>query len=112
MAFPVVGAATPGADFYHYPFQKGSAGLGNIDRGPLLVVAGVDDRRDRRYELVFTESHHDHALRRAAEPLDLLDRHPDDGAARRDQHHLVAVADDPRTGEMAARLGQLHGLDA
>ena len=50
---------------------------------------------------VAPQAHHDHALRRAPEPLDVLDRHLDHGAAGRDQHHLVAVADDPRAGELA-----------
>ena len=33
--------------------------------------------------------------------LDVVDRHADDRAAGRDQHHLVAVADDARAGELA-----------
>src|SRR5262249_29822779 len=38
---------------------------------------GLRDQRDTRDLLVATEAHHDHALGRAAEPLDLVDWHPD-----------------------------------
>ena len=72
----------------------------------------VDDRRERGDELALAEPHHDHALGRAAEPLDVLDRHLDHGAAGGDQHHLVAVADDARADEVAAGLGELDRLHA
>ena len=72
----------------------------------------VDHRGERRDRLVAAEPHHDHALRRAAEALDVLDRHADHGAAGRDEHHLVAVADDAGAGEGALRLGELDRLHA
>src|SRR3954468_8161502 len=81
--------------------------------GSAVRLLGLDHRRKRRNRLIVTaQPHHDHALRRAAEPLDVLDGDPDHGARRRDQHHLVAVANDTRADEMAAGLGQLHGLDS
>src|SRR5438067_11020839 len=81
--------------------------------GVAVRLIGLDDRRKRRHRLVVAaKPHHDHTLGRAAESLDLLDRDSDHGARGRDQHDLVAVADDARTDEVAARLGQLHGLDS
>src|SRR5579884_4416609 len=78
----------------------------------LLVVARLDDGGERRDLLALAQPHHDHALRRAAHAADVVDRHADDRAAGRDQHHLVAVAHDAGAGEMAARLGELHRLHA
>src|SRR5581483_6481690 len=73
----------------------------------------LDDRSERGDRLVVAaEPHHDHALRRAAEALHVLDRDLDHGAGSRDEHHLVAVADDARADEVAARLVELDGLDA
>src|SRR5258708_14701897 len=89
-------------------FGRGSRILGVARLG----IVGVDHRGERRDPLVAAEPHHDHALRRAAEPLDVLDGHPDHGAAGRDEHHLVAVTDDAGAGERALRLGELNRLDA
>src|SRR6266481_2811755 len=88
-------------------FGRGSRILGVARLG----IVGVDHRGERRDPLVAAEPHHDHALCRAAEPLDVLDGHPDHGAAGRDEHHLVAVANDSGAGERALRLGQLNCLD-
>src|SRR5262249_34493603 len=68
------------------------------------------ERRDGL--VVAAEPHHDHALRRAAKALHVLDRHPDHGACGGDDHHLVAVAHHARADEVAALPGELHGLDA
>src|SRR5439155_20149286 len=76
------------------------------------VVVGLDHRRERGDSLVAAKPHHDHALRRTPEPLDLVDRHPNHGAAGRDEHDLVAVANDPGPGERALRLGHLDRLDS
>src|SRR5260221_5010187 len=89
-------------------FGRGSRILGVARLG----IVGVDHRGERRDPLVAAEPHHDHALCRAAEPLDVLDGHPDHGAAGRDEHHLVAVADDAGAGERALGLGQLDRLHA
>ena len=43
---------------------------------------------------------------------DAVDRDLDHRAAVRDQHHLVAVAHDPRAGESPLALDQLHRLHA
>ena len=72
----------------------------------------VDNRGEGRHDLTLAQPHHDHALRRAAEPLDVLDRHLDHGSAGRDQHDLIPVANDAGAGEPAARLGELNGLHA
>ncbi len=80
---------------------------------PRRLVVGLDDRCERRDRLVVAaQAHHDHALRRAAEPLHVLDRHLDHRAAGRDQHHLVAVAHDARADELARAVGELHRLHA
>src|SRR5581483_10017231 len=87
-------------------------------RGRLLaglvvaVVARFGDGSETRHVLAVLEPHDDHALRRAPEALDLVDGHADHRAARRDQHHLVAVSDDPRAGELPLRVGQLDRLHA
>src|SRR5258706_14496010 len=75
-------------------------------KGPLLgrklgcrliaIVGGLrlDDRCERGDGLIVAaEPHHDHALRRTAEPLYVLHRHFDHGARGGDEHHLVPVAD-------------------
>src|SRR5438046_7961401 len=54
------------------------------------LVTRLDDWSERRDTLAIARAHHDHAVRRAAEPLHLGHRHPDHRAAGRDQHHLVA----------------------
>src|SRR5215831_1514137 len=71
-------------------FWKGSLELASVGLhiGPRVVSLGIavrlvrfDDRRERGNGLVVApQPHHDHALRGAAEPLDLLDRDPDHGA--------------------------------
>src|SRR5579864_5842469 len=78
----------------------------------VAVLVGLDHRRERRHALVAAEPHHDHALRGAAEPLDLVDRHPNDGPAGRDEHDLIAVAHDAGAGERPLRLGELNRLHA
>src|SRR5262245_46846553 len=97
--------------------NSGGSGLvgGSVERraGAVLRLRSLlclDDRRERRNLLALAQTHHDHALRRSAEALDVVDRDPDHGAAVRDQHHLVVVPDDARPDEMPAGLGQLHGL--
>src|SRR5919199_1739293 len=68
-----------------------------------------DDRGQARDPLVVVlEAHDDDALRRAARALDVVDGHPNHRPSRRDQHHLIAVANDLRAGELPLRLGQLH----
>src|SRR5581483_1697782 len=92
---------------------EGPAGSGFGGRVAVLcVVARLDDRRERRHLLAVAQAHHDHTLRRPAHAADVVDGHANHGAAGRDQHHLVAVLDDARTGEMAAGLGQLDRLHA
>src|SRR5579884_2327071 len=76
------------------------------------VVARLDDGSERGDRLALAQAHHDHALGGAAETLDVLDGHLDHRPAGRDQHHLVAVADDAGAGEAAAGLAELDGLDA
>ena len=78
----------------------------------LRALVRADHGREARDLLALTEPHHDHALRRAARALDPVGRHPDHGAAVRDEHHLVAVAHDAGAGEPSLRLDQLDGLDA
>src|SRR3954452_12718716 len=67
----------------------------------------LDHRRERRDLLALAEAHHDHALRRATEALELLDGDADDRPAVGDQHHLVALAHHARARELALRLGEL-----
>src|SRR6266516_1144174 len=88
-----------------------ASGFGGVVLAVRLVR--LDNGCERRDPFVVSaEPHHDHALRRAPEPLHLLDRDPDHRARRRDEHHLVAVADDPRADQVTARFGQLDGLDS
>src|SRR5690242_3872785 len=79
---------------------------------PVLLLLGVDDRGERRDVFSFPEAHDDHALRRATRAADPVDRHTNDRATGRDQHHLVALTNDACAGELAFRLGQLNGLHA
>src|SRR5204863_2268764 len=62
--------------------------------------------------VVRLEPHYDPALGGAPGALDADDRHADHGAARRDQHHLVAVANDARPDQPALALDELGRLDA
>ena len=62
--------------------------------------------------LTLAEAHHNHALRRAAGALDPIDCGSHDGAAIGDQHHLIALAHDPSTNEVALALDELRRLDA
>src|SRR5439155_14046701 len=91
-----------------------SAALARRSRLRFLVVLALrlDDRGEGGDLLTFPEPHDDHALRRSPESLELLDRDADHGAAVRDQHHLVALADDAGAGELAFRLRQLDRLDS
>ncbi len=76
------------------------------------VVVRADDRSERRDLLALAKAHDDHALRGAAGAADPVDRDLDHGAAVGDEHHLVAVANDPRAREAALAFGQLRGLHA
>src|SRR3954454_23436921 len=92
-------------------------GVAGVGRRRIVVPIRIhavrfDDRCERGDALVAPEPHDDDALRSAAEPLDLVDGHADDGAARRDEHHLVAVADDACPGERPLRFGELNRLHA
>ena len=62
--------------------------------------------------LALPESRHDYSLRRAAGALDPVDRHADDGAGVGDEHHLVALAHDARTGEAPFARDELRRLHA
>src|SRR5205085_11976214 len=42
--------------------------------GDAVVLAGLDHRRQRRDLLALAQPHHDHAMRRAPEALDVLQR--------------------------------------
>src|SRR5690242_15687214 len=106
---PKTGAATPRLRVIEGSVLFGKVRLGHIRLG---VLVGLDDGRERRDDLALAQAHHDHALGGTAEALDLLDGYLDDGAAGRDQHHLVAVADDAGARERSLRLGQLDGLHA
>src|SRR2546422_10725453 len=51
-----------------------------LGRGLALLLGRLDNRCKARYVLALAQTHHDHALRRPARALDVVDRHPDDGA--------------------------------
>src|SRR5438270_8556236 len=94
--------------YQNLPRRRLRSGLDSLVR----ALVRLDDRRQARHTLIVAlEAHHDHALRRAPRPLDVVDRHPDHRPAGRDQHHLVPVADDACSGELALRLRQLNRLD-
>src|SRR5262245_39587417 len=78
----------------------------------LLLIVGLDDRRERRHALVAAEPHDDHALGGPSKALDVLDRDADHRAAVRDQHDLVALTDDARSHEVSPGLRELNGLHA
>ena len=80
--------------------RRGSPSPGSVDPGQAghLVLAA--------------QVHQPHALRRAAHPRDPIGGRADDRAVLRDQHHLIAVADDHRAGQPPARLGVADGQHA
>src|SRR5438034_3267683 len=81
-------------------------------RGRLVgALIGFGREGDAGDLLALAKAHNDHTLRRAPEPLDVAHRHPDHGAAGRDQDQLLAFLHGGRAGELAAGFRQLDGLD-
>src|ERR1051325_11353897 len=85
--------------------------LGFFVRSGLVALAlRFRSKRETRDLFVPAQAHHDHALRRPAEALDLGDRHPNHRAAGRHQHQLRELVHGARPRKLAARLGELDGL--
>src|SRR5688500_16387502 len=83
--------------------------LGDHGGGAVRLVHHGCESRDA---LPTLETHDDHALGRAPEPLDVLDGHADHLPARRHEHDGVAVPDHEGAGELAASLRELNRLHA
>src|ERR1043166_2399003 len=87
--------------------------LGFFVRSGLVALAlRFRSKRETRDLFVPAQAHHDHALRRPAEALDLGDRHPNHRTAGRHQHQPRELVHGAPPRAPAARPREADGLSA